>query len=205
MQTVIETSAQAIDTINSIASKIKNSPTGVSFFGIKGYTNKAGETSNYTINVGLSYEKAKASDIALLEALNVTTIVSKSNSVDLELARVALIEAFKKPADENKKSTAQTDAYETIAPNVKRHLLNNTLYVFGTKVHKKVLIPAPAGSYKTVNSAALTIAKNELKKLLKTSKLRMYILDAYTMHFEVLENENVDADVYGAISLEVED
>ena len=78
---VIETSPAAIAIIEDIRQKIGNSPTGTSFFGIREYTNKNGETSNYTINVGVSYEKSKAADIKFLSELNVSTLKGLKSDV----------------------------------------------------------------------------------------------------------------------------
>jgi hypothetical protein len=46
--------------------------------------------------------------------------------------------------------------------------------VYGYREQKTVLVK---GEYKTVKSAALTIAKNELRKLLKTGKFTQYSLE----------------------------
>lgn len=89
----------------------------------------------------------------------------QSAMVDIEIARTALIEAFIAP--DKARSEGQTDAYTTITNGVRVHNDTGKLYIFGYRVSKTVLVE---GVYKTVNSSKQTIAKNELRRLLKTSK-----------------------------------
>ena len=62
----IAISQKAQQVIKLVKGAIATSPTGVSFFSVKNYTNKQGETSNYIINVGVNYLKAKIKDIEFL-------------------------------------------------------------------------------------------------------------------------------------------
>lgn len=159
---VIETLKQATD----------KSVTGVSFVSIRNYTNKSGETSNNLINIGASYDRAKKRDIEFLENLDASAHDFKSTPDLIEEARIALIAAFLKP-DQNR-SKGQTDAYTQIVPGLKVHNETGYLYVYGYREQKTVL---KAGEYKAVKSAPLTIAKNELRKLLKTGKFTQYSLE----------------------------
>jgi hypothetical protein len=168
----LQISAKAASVIKTLKAATDKSVTGVSFVSIRNYTNKSGETSNNLINVGASYERAKQNDIAFLENLDATAHEFKSAPDLIESARIALIEAFLKP-DQNR-SKGQTDAYTHIVPGVKVHNETGLLYVYGYREQKTVLIK---GEYKTVKSAALTIAKNELRKLLKTGKFTQYSLE----------------------------
>ena len=190
--TIIETTTQAAETIAAITKKLQNSPTGVSFFGVREYTNKAGEVSNYTINIGIDYEASKAKDIETLLNMDVTAQGFKSESTLLEQAKTELIEAFRKPNEAM--SAGQTEAYEHIVPNVKRHLTNNLLYIFGSRVNKKVLVK---GTYKATNKRPLTIAKDELRAKLRTGKMRMFILAPYDLKFEIMSAGDIDVKVYG--------
>ena len=158
-------SNKALAVINLVKNAVSSSITGVSFFSVKNYENSFGEVSNQLINVGINYEKSKVSDIETLENIDLTAHNFKSSLADLKLARLELINAFLKP-NENR-SNGQKDAYTTIFPGVKVHNETGKLYVYGYRVNKTVLIE---GKYPTVNSKPLTIAKNELRKLLKTDK-----------------------------------
>ena len=168
----MNTSIKALQVIANVKQATDKSITGVSFVSIRNYTNKQGETSNNLINVGASYERAKQKDIELLENLNASEHTFKSTPDLIEEARVELIKAFLKP-DENR-SQGQKDAYTNIVSGVKVHNETGVLYVYGYRENKTVL---KAGEYKEVKSAALTIAKNELRKLLRTGKFTQYALE----------------------------
>jgi hypothetical protein len=162
----IKVSEIALKVIGLVKNAVFGSLTGVSFFSIRNYTNKFGETSNQLINVGINYVKSKLEDIELLRKLDVTTLTDfKSSKLELEKARVALILAFEKP-NENI-SNAQQDAYTIIAPGIKVHNETGKLYIYGYRVNKTVLVE---GDYPIVKSKVETIAKNELRGLLKTDK-----------------------------------
>ena len=172
-ETQIGISDKARKVINLVKNAIANSPTGVSFFSIKEYRNKFGEVSNNLINVGINYEKSKIQDIEYLKELDVTELKdAKSSKVELMKAKAELILAFEKP--NVARSNGQKDAYTTITSGVKVHNETGVLYVYGYRVSKKILVE---GEYPTVNSSASTIAKNELRKLLKTGQFTQYSLE----------------------------
>lgn len=158
-------STEAARVISIVKNAVSKSPTGVSFFRVTNYTNKNGEVANHKINVGARYDRAKAKDIEFLENLDVTTMTWKSSMVDILKAKTALIEAFKNP--DKARSEGQINAYTHICPSVKVHNETGLIYLYGLRVKKEVIVK---GEYKTVNSSALTIAKDELRKLLKTGK-----------------------------------
>lgn len=155
----------ATNVINLVKKALSNSPTGVTFFSVKNYTNKFGEVSNQKINVGTNYGKMKLKDIETLQNLDITKMQWKSSMVDIEIARTALIEAFISP--DKARSEGQTDAYTVISNGIKVHNETGVLYLYGYRVRKTVLVE---GIYPTVKSSASTIAKNELRKLLRTNK-----------------------------------
>lgn len=175
MQTTqtIGISETALKVIGLVKKAISTSPTGVSFFSVKNYKNSHGEISDNLINIGINYEKSKEQDAEFLRNLDVTTLEGvKSSKIDLEKAKVELIKAFEKP-DANR-SNGQIDAYTIITKGVKVHNETGLLYIYGYRVSKKVLVE---GEYPKVNSSALTIAKNELRKLLKTGKFTQYSIE----------------------------
>lgn len=165
-------STKAIAVINLVKNAVSKSLTGVSFFSIKNYTNSNGEISNQLINVGINYEKSKQADIVFLENLKIADHQFKSNLADLEIAKAELIAAFIKP-NENR-SNGQIDAYTTIFSGVKVHNETGVLYIYGYKQTKTILTD---GIYPIVKSSAKTIAKNELRKLLKTGKFSQFAIE----------------------------
>ena len=166
-------STKALQVINTIKNAVSKSITGVSFVSIKDYTNKQGEVSNNLINVGIKYESAKAKDIEFLQSLNINEHNFKSSFALIEEARHILIDAFKNP-DVNR-SNGQIDAYTPIFAGVKVHNETGVLYVYGYRESKTVLIQGEPK--KAVKSAPLTIAKDELRKLLRTGKFTQYALE----------------------------
>lgn len=165
-------STNALKVINLVKQAVSNSLTGVTFFSIKNYTNTQGEVSNVLINVGINYEKSKQQDIEFLKNINLSDYQFKSDKSDLIEAKNELIASFQKP-DKNR-SEAQKDAYSTIFSGVKVHNETGLLYIYGYRVNKTVL---KEGEYKHVNSSKKTIAKNELRKLLKTGKFTQYSIE----------------------------
>jgi len=169
----MEISNKAIGVINTIKNAVSKSLTGVSFVSIKNYTNSQGEISNNLINVGIKYESAKAKDIDFLQNLNINEHNFKSPLNLIEDARHILIAAFINP-DVNR-SNGQIDAYTPIFAGVKVHNETGVLYIYGYRENKTVLVEGEPK--KAVKSAALTIAKDELRKLLRTGKFTQYALE----------------------------
>ncbi len=168
----MDISPKALAVINLIKKAIETSLTGVSFVSIKNYTNKQNETSNNLINVGINYESAKAKDIEFLENLDLTTHNFK-NPIDLlKEAKEELILAFLAP-NENR-STGQQNTYTNILKGVKIHNQTGVLYLYGYREQKTILVK---GDYKPIKSAPLTIAKNELRALLRTGKFTQFALE----------------------------
>jgi hypothetical protein len=161
----------ALQVINSLSNALAKSPTGVSFVSIKGYTNSYGEVSNNLVNVGASLTSAKYSDIETLQSLDVTAL--NGDSILLEKARVELINSFIAP-NENR-SNGQIDAYTIICKGVKVHNQSGEIYVYGLRKSKTTLVE---GVYPQVNSKPLTLAKNTLRRELKSSKFTQYKLSS---------------------------
>lgn len=170
--TEISVKSTALDVV--IALKKATSKTNVTFVSIRNYTNKYGEIANHLINVGVSYSKAKERDIEFLKHLDLDSneFEFKSDKNLLIEAKQALIESFENP-NENR-SQGQIDAYTNIVDGVKVHNESGKVYVYGYRKHKTILVD---GVYPIVKSRPLTIAKDEIRKLLRTSKYTQYVLD----------------------------
>lgn len=166
-------SPKALQVIKAVTDAITKSVTGVTFLSIKNYTNKEGAVSNYLINVGINYERTKLKDVEFLQNLNTNEHQFKSAKELIEDARHELIASFKKP--DIARSLGQKDAYTVIFDGVKVHNETGQLYVFGFCQQKTVI--KEGEPKKPVNSAPKTLAKKELKKLLKTDKFTQFALE----------------------------
>lgn len=144
--------------------------TGCSFVNII-YTNKEGEIQKTTINVGVSYENAKKKDIEYLKNLDVKTIKSNQTNQLLEEARKALLGALISPSKAH--SQGQINAYTYLNNGLKIHNETGALYVVGMKVKKEVLVEA---NYSADTRRPLTIAKDDIRKGMKSTQYRNYDL-----------------------------
>ena len=117
-------------------------------------------------NIGKNLLKnAQLKDVETLKELDITTLNTKSDKVTLELARTEMINSFTNP--DKTRSNGQINAYTHITEGLKVHNQSAEIYVYGLRIRKETIIE---GVYPTVNSKPLTVAKNELKTLLKSSK-----------------------------------
>lgn len=185
METTIVISAKAQQVINTLESALNKSKNSITFIAINDYTNSANEVSNNVINIGIKYENQKNKDIEYLKNLDIQSIPFKSSLIDIEKARIALIESFLKP--NVNRSNGQKNAYYVINSAIKVHIESGEVMIYGYRENKKVLIE---GTYKEVKSSSLTIAKNELRKLLKTNKFKYFKLsniDSLKANKETLE------------------
>jgi hypothetical protein len=171
METIV-ISDKATKVIITLKKAINNSPNGISFVSINNYTNSANEVSNNLLNIGIKYSNQKAKDIEFLKNLNIYEMNFNSSLIDIEKARIQLIESFIKPSENHSKG--QIEAYTHITEGLKVHNETGLLYIFGYRLTKTVI---SEGEYKEVKSSSLTIAKNELRKLLKTSKYKQFQIE----------------------------
>jgi hypothetical protein len=161
--------------ISNLIDSIKNSPTGVSFVALNNYENSNGQIQNAVINVGLSYERAKAKDIVFLEKLNVFNDKRFEKFEDkklLEVARLELLASAKEP--NAKMSAGQIDAYTYLCAGLKMHNDTKVLFLQGFNVSKKVV---NEGETKADVRQPKTKAKDAIRKYLKATKYRQYNLN----------------------------
>jgi hypothetical protein len=149
-----------------------NGITGVSFASLQ-YENANHEQQKVLVNIGVSYESVKTKDIHTLETLNLVELINDKFDLSiLTIARDELLESIKTP-NENK-SKGQIDAYTHINHGLKFHNETGEIYIFGMLVNKTV---TKEGVYKEVKSSEKTLAKNYIRKLLKTTQYRQYKVD----------------------------
>ena len=158
----MEISEIAQKVIDNLIRAIAKSPTGVTMVSIREYRNSKGEISNNIVNIGASLENAKTKDIQFLK--NKIT----SNEIE-EIARLELIKSFESP--DSNRAKGQTDAYTTVTKGIKVHNVTGEIYIFGLRMKKEIIQP---GTYPEVKSKELTIAKNALRKELKSSKFTQF-------------------------------
>lgn len=180
---------------NKLVTALEDLPlTGCRFVSLSGYESKTGEVANYTINAGIDYGNAVKQDEAFLanyEPLpeDITNFESKlpekHTSVEgfsaealLVEARDALLKSIRKETESSVvASKAQTDAYESVGPAIRRHKESGALSIYGLKRSKTIVTESPTPR-KTVNSRPLTLAKNFISnKYLKTANFRSLLLD----------------------------
>lgn len=162
-------------------------------FGSLTYTAKGtGETARHTLILGFNRETLYEKDIAILSDLLPTVEGLKQEAVAaiLKSRQTSLAVGIGNNPD-------YTCAGLYVEPEglngIKVHIINGSLHVCGLQESKVVLTP---GTYKKVNSAALTLAKREIEKLLPSTRFRQYRLDRVTlakMNGETLELEGVAA------------
>lgn len=161
---------------------------GGEFVGIRRYTAKtSGEVANHTVNLAISVETAKKTDLALLQSADANVVaenVSLTHQIALEICKTALNElresAVKNVSSFDQRtvnSKAQTDAYFTHPdyPGIRINKASMEVHIFGLANQKKVITP---GTYKKVNSAPKTIAKKLITKELdlRAGKFRTFIV-----------------------------
>jgi hypothetical protein len=172
-------------TANEVVTALKNILPKVSgFVTIMEYLNSKGELANHKVNLGFNYANAKLADIETLKAVDVTTLaqtveqggnVHQIDSVILEKARTALINAFIKP---NKaRSEGQINAYTNVSNGVRVHNESGDVYVYALANSKEVIVEGDYSKEDDKVSRALTLAKDILRKGLMTSKFRNFHLE----------------------------
>ena len=173
--------------IKHLINKLENLK-GASFVAINNYEAKTtGEIANHLVNLGISIENAKQTDLNRLNACNDKDIqdIAFSSKIDVETVKLALSEMIVSAtknlsADKTERtnqSQAQTDAFIFVTSAIRIHKDTLQVHIFGQAINKTVLVK---GEYKTVNSSNKTLAKKAIKKHLdlRTDKFRDFILSS---------------------------
>lgn len=166
-----------------VENMILNVSDGSKFTGLT-YTNSKGETSQYVININVSYAKAVSKDIEKLQNISshqIEEIQSKNELFTTEMIQknvAALLQSFinnQNKETASNQSIAQQTAYINLTPCLKYNFESGLLYLHGAKVSKKVIVPI---EYKPVNSRIDTLCKNTIKKVLNfsTEKYRLFTI-----------------------------
>lgn len=149
---------------------------GSTFLALTEYRNAHNEVANYNLSFGFSYTTAIERSIAALTAARPTTSLARQAKRELiESFNVNLARAKDEPIET--RQDGYTHFIDSTTGNyirgVKLHDETNTLHLYGLVNSKVVLEP---GEYPVVNSSALTLAKNELRRGLPVSRFRQFVI-----------------------------
>ena len=151
---------------------------GVSFINIKGYVSKKSndtEVQDVLVNVGVSYGNAKAKDLEMVKGLDVSTLVKNDKGITIDLLEQAKTEIINSLIAPNKAmSDAQKDTYLVVGNGLKIHKETGEVYVYGMRERKTVKVD---GDFGKDTRRPLTVAKDEIRKIMKSTKYREYIVD----------------------------
>ncbi len=155
-------------------------------FYIEGYTNTHGEKSRLVVDISVDYMDVVRASLEKLENIDPADIVVKTGIElgvcvnALNKVRASLENTIQNGAGNNENYTHSAEnredgvpTYESVVHGIKLHTESGNLHVQGLLVSKQIITP---GEYPVVNSRALTIAQNAIKKELPISNWRQYKL-----------------------------
>lgn len=146
------------------------------FVAVNGYTNKEGDVSNYVININHKYSNKVKKDVGQLRAV-ISSLPKTPETALKYMAANELLNAFIKNGNKetaSAQSLAQSELYTHISGSIKTHNETGKHYLFGYCRSKVVIYRAER---KPVNSRPLTIAKDAIRKTLRTSAYVNFGLD----------------------------
>jgi hypothetical protein len=177
----------ALDTLkndllkNLLAAAVEDTKrTGARFISLT-YTNENGETSRYTLIMGINLVSLYKSDLRSLKKLRPSLDGVKAIACD-ELI-LSIENSLTKGIGNNDRYTLK-GYYSPVTPNgeVKLHVNEDGethLYIRGYVLNKTTLVK---GFYPKVNSSDKTLAKKELEKNLKRGKIRTFKINVNDLH-----------------------
>ncbi len=152
--------------IGTVEEALKNGCRFVSFL----YTSKgSGETSRYTVALGVRVANAYKRDIALLKQMRVKTNPQKH-------AKQQLIESMEKSLKYgigNNPAFTQKGTYIHLAKGLKENAKTGDLNLSGFVIQREVV---KKGVHKEVNHSQVVWEKEQLKKKLKSGRFRNFLL-----------------------------
>ena len=155
------------------------------FLSVMGYRSEASEVANYSIVFNMSYTNALKRSIATLEAMTLTSDLDRQAREELLASYNKSLSNPEKVEDREPAYTYYVDSDGTPVGGVKLHISSNTLHIYGLVNAKRVLLP---GSYKTVNSKPITIAKKKLSSQTSCGKFRQFRLTSANVDKISVEN-----------------
>lgn len=152
----------------------------------------AGELARHTIQLGFSYHelvKRSIEELALLMVDGETawTPIQKQAAAELMASFNKTLEAHAR--GEQNSDYTKRDQYFPLANGININSTDGTIQVFGLRVSKRVI---REGTYKTVNSRPLTLAKNEIRKQLSVGKFKEFALDVGNILGARVQGETIE-------------
>lgn len=181
--------------------------TGVSFVAFN-YKDKDGEITKRLVNIGVSYKNALAKDLILLSNLRFDDVLKEqarvellksvimslkkqineegqdeilSNAIEQIISENSLVFTEKEQAEHTKKSEAQTETYINICTGLKYHNEMQKLYIQGMSVKKTIVEEV----VKADTRKPLTKAKDAIRKEMKSTKYRLFIIESLESTFKI--------------------
>lgn len=147
---------------------------GVQFASLTYTAKGTGEVARHTVILGASYTACIEKSLAALSKARFSCPVKRQAQAELV---ASFNETLAKHAigQQNSAYTKAETYVSTDIAGVKLNTVDGSLKLFGLTVGKVVIKP---GTYKSVKSAPLTIAKNTLRKRLPVGKFREYAIEA---------------------------
>ena len=165
------------------------------FLSIRDYNNSSNEIANFTIAFHINYHNALLKSLEIAKNYNAEKDELKlraKNEVITSLQKS--LDNYKIPLDKKDDGYERfKDADGNFIKGIKKCIKTNELHIYGFVVHKEVIRP---GTYKVVNSAPLTIAKDAIRKTFPIGKFRQFCLknnNFSTIRVDRFEIENFNA------------
>jgi hypothetical protein len=161
--------ADAMDLIEQLRRMV-----GAKFAAFTYRSRETNELARYVLILGANLTTLYEKDRETLTALLPTLDGLKADAATALLASID--ESLAKGLGHNAAYThgpEQGDTYETILPGLKIHKTDGTLHVTGL-LHRKTVLEE--GVHKVVKSKPLTLAKREIERELRRSKIRQFRL-----------------------------
>lgn len=150
---------------------------GARFASFRYVAKGTGEDATYRVRLGVNVRNMYEKDAAFVRALVSDVVPGSLRWQAAKAILKSLEESLEKGIGNNSAYTHGGDdpTYVSLdgVPGVKVHRENGSIHLLCVVDNKTVHTP---GVYKVVNSADLTIEKNKIRKLLRTGKLRQFVL-----------------------------
>jgi hypothetical protein len=160
---------------------------GAKFIGINNYLSvNTHEIANFILNVNISIENAKKTDLERLQKCNKKDLktISLSSGIAIDILTQSLAEMLTSATknlspdlkDRTAQSQGQTNAFVQLAPGVKLHADTLEVHIFGQLIKKELVLAGD--NYKTVNSSDKTLGKKAITEHLdlRAGKYRTFVL-----------------------------